>query len=393
MNLETSHCDERRWEQPQQEVKRSRVDVNETAADQQHSALRAVARLSAAQTLTASQAERPWSLGPRKGTNALMNARCQGLDLSGWVSEGLLTTIVRSAPGSIDSAKSALRCWAAFADGVLGMGGRHLPPTEAGLVAWSQCFAVPETFSNYIGYLRMGCQALGLDSSLVGGPLVKRAQAAIKKSQGPPRVRQAVRSDTLCRLIGAAAARGNMELGMLFLTAYTFLLRVPSEGLLLARGCDPRAPLQGQHSCISVVGNELVLRLAKRKNKPHGATLSRACVCPTGRSICPVHVLGPWLMQCPPFAQPFKHISATKATHGLRDLLRVLGILDADEYCLHDFRRGHARDLADATCDLKTILEAGQWTSPAFLKYLDINRLETRMIVQAHQDNSDDEDW
>ena len=38
------------------------------------------------------------------------------------------------------------------------------------------------------------------------------------------------------------------------------------------------------------------------------------------------------------------------------------------------------------------ILAAGEWRSPAFMKYLDLHRLETDVVVQAHMDESDDED-
>lgn len=40
---------------------------------------------------------------------------------------------------------------------------------------------------------------------------------------------------------------------------------------------------------------------------------------------------------------------------------------------------------------LAVILAAGEWRSPAFLAYIDQNRLETDVVVEAHQDESDDE--
>ena len=40
---------------------------------------------------------------------------------------------------------------------------------------------------------------------------------------------------------------------------------------------------------------------------------------------------------------------------------------------------------------LWVILAAGEWTSPAFLKYLDLHRLEADMVIQAHVDESDGE--
>ena len=41
-------------------------------------------------------------------------------------------------------------------------------------------------------------------------------------------------------------------------------------------------------------------------------------------------------------------------------------------------------NLVGSGAPLYEILEAGQWTSPAFLKYLDIHRLETELVVQVH---------
>jgi len=41
---------------------------------------------------------------------------------------------------------------------------------------------------------------------------------------------------------------------------------------------------------------------------------------------------------------------------------------------------------------LYEILEAGDWKSPAFLKYLDRARLERDLVIQAHLDESDGAD-
>ena len=38
------------------------------------------------------------------------------------------------------------------------------------------------------------------------------------------------------------------------------------------------------------------------------------------------------------------------------------------------------------------ILAAGEWTSPAFFKYLDLHRLDTELVVQAHAGESDSDD-
>ena len=40
---------------------------------------------------------------------------------------------------------------------------------------------------------------------------------------------------------------------------------------------------------------------------------------------------------------------------------------------------------------LYEILKAGEWASPAFLKYLDLHTLECDAVVEAHVDESDGE--
>ena len=93
----------------------------------------------------------------------------------------------------------------------------------------------------------------------------------------------------------------------------------------------------------------------------------------------------------------------------LRNALEAIGVPDAQSYRTHDFRRGHAEDLRlsgwdscngslaawfafrSAGAPLWEILEAGQWSSPAFLKYLDLHSLERDVVVQAHMADSDEE--
>jgi hypothetical protein len=155
-------------------------------------------------------------------------------------------------------------------------------------------------------------------------------------------------------------------------------------------GSNPEAPLaDGVHSCVAVIGNELVLKLARRKNKIHGSTLRRACSCPASRWMCPVHVLGEWLSTREIGSQPFLHLRADVARSALRRRLGWLGVKEASAYSLHDFRRGHAHDLAAAGGSLQAILAAGEWTSPAFLKYLDTVQLEEQVVLQAHLDDAE----
>ena len=61
---------------------------------------------------------------------------------------------------------------------------------------------------------------------------------------------------------------------MLYLLAYVFLLRVPSEALpAIAFGGG------GVQSSLAWDGDALVLQLGRRKNKPEGSRLVRYCWC------------------------------------------------------------------------------------------------------------------
>ena len=74
----------------------------------------------------------------------------------------------------------------------------------------------------------------------------------------------------------------------------------------------------------------------------------------------------------------------------------MLEMPGAETYRLHDFRRGHARDLQASGANLATILAAGDWKSPAFLSYIDKVELENEAVAElhldAHLEDSSDED-
>ena len=76
----------------------------------------------------------------------------------------------------------------------------------------------------------------------------------------------------------------------------------------------------------------------------------------------------------------------------LRQRLHKLDVPDASLYRTHDFRRGHAKNLQVSGTSLVVILEAGQWRSPAFLSYLDLHKLESDVVLEAHLDDSSDEE-
>ena len=58
----------------------------------------------------------------------------------------------------------------------------------------------------------------------------------------------------------------------------------------------------------------------------------------------------------------------------------------------HDLRRGHANDMIRNGCRLNDILAAGQWRSPAFFAYINIEELERDAVIEAHVNESSSED-
>ena len=75
-----------------------------------------------------------------------------------------------------------------------------------------------------------------------------------------------------------AKAEDDVAASMLYLASYSLMLRVPSEGLPLVAGAVANQQgIAGAHSSTAVLGNELVVTLARRKNLPHGSTIRRGC--------------------------------------------------------------------------------------------------------------------
>ena len=105
----------------------------------------------------------------------------------------------------------------------------------------------------------------------------------------------------------------------------------------------------------------------------------------------PVHVQGNWLNSLAPRCMPFQALTGQTALCTLRDRIKRLGSPCAASYRLHDFRRGHAQDLADAGAHLTEILHAGQWRSAAFFRYLDAEEVDSRAVLEAHFNMSEDE--
>ena len=332
-------------------------------------------------------------LGPKKAAVALVSALARGASAEEWVVRATKEAVLLSAPHSLRSVQSALRAWGHFADQVLGAQGRHLPPSDAGLAAWSRLFRRSGTYANYVSYLALACDAVGVSADATRSRLVKRAKATLRKLEGPARVRRFIGEQLTARLF-KATVNEDKSVAMLYLLAYAFMLRVPSEALPVLTGDVGEQDLPvpaGMHSRLGLRRGELVLQLARRKNRPHGSVLVRGCWCSRCAATCPVHVLAPWLCALPEGSSPFGHLTARAARTGLKLKLAALGTPNAADFWLHDFRRGHTQDLLDRGANLGEILRAGEWRTPAFLCYLDLQKLDKAAVMEAHAGESDSE--
>ena len=359
-----------------------------------------------------------------------------------WVEEARIQAIIGSCRGSLKSVKSGIRCFLGFAEKVLGRSSKRLPPSVDDILAWSMCFRCQGTFSNYLGYLRVGCMLAQVSTDAFNDPAVKRAKSAIKaRRRFHAREKMFVRHDMIQQIMKAAAVLADAgtedcepTYALLYLVTFVFLLRLPSEvsPCIVHSSMVPCAPaslrpcplpagavgLQAMSmvkkhgytwkvwQCISVLhiccasysvdpDNTLCLQLKSRKNKPEGSILKRECWCKGGvhSMTCPIHVIWPQFERLAIGTKPFAGITPAKALKTLRWFLHCLNIEGAALYRCHDIRRGHADDLWRSGASLAKILHWGEWSSPSYLKYMDLRDLEASAVVEAHvQDSSSEEE-
>ena len=300
-----------------------------------------------------------------------------------WVGRARLEALLGSCPKSSASFQSGARNYLGFAEEMLNMRGKELPPTVDGIMAWSTTFQCHRTFTNYLGHVKLACALCGVSSEACEDPLIRRAKMAIrKKLMFKKRPKMWIRHDVVELLLdlGSTCPGLYREASMLFLFTYVFMLRLPSEALPTHVG--GRVWKDGIQSAISLDGDALVLRLLTRKNRPEGAVLKRYCWCRRSPLTCPVHVLAKFLLRGGEGAAPFSAFTSKSSKDELREMLSHIGIEDAGMYRTHDLRRGHSRDIQSSGATLREFQAAGQW-APAWSKYADMEVIEDEAVAEA----------
>ena len=130
-------------------------------------------------------------------------------------------------------------------------------------------------------------------------------------------------------VLAADRGIGTVTQSMLWLLAYQFLLRVPSEALPLCRGAVDFCPAQSPPQAMAYLDGEdmLCIKLRTRKNKPEGSLLRRSCSCSAHPRMCMVHEF--WHKFLAHFGlgeKPWGSLSGNAARSELRGTLRALGV-------------------------------------------------------------------
>ena len=297
------------------------------------------------------------------------------------------------------------------------------PPKLDWLLVWASMFRCSGTFSNYLGYVKVACLIERADVCIFSHPAVRiakdsvsksgrfasREKCWIRRSRIDAMLRWAARKNSMAGLSASSASSaqvaalmgptilqfsgpGDMQFALLFLVCYVFLLRMPTEALPMVAGDGSGQEVTQSVVWVDPAKGEIVLKLMCRKNRRGGSRLVRTCWCKECPRTCPVHVLGPIIQKLWPGEALLGGITAQVAVSKLRFMLAAIGVEKSECYRSHDIRRGHALDLQCAGAPLWKILEAGEWSSPAFMKYLDMHQLDRELVVQAHCGESDSDD-
>jgi hypothetical protein len=292
---------------------------------------------------------------------------------------------------SLPQVASGLRAWHEFATNVLDYDPQAtIPPSSAEDVSkFLCCFTNGGTAGNYLSYLKWTCREFRKSLAWVDSTLASLVRSLHKQdiatriSQLPETLRLA--EETIERLVLLAWELQDPEWGIMAALSFSFLFRVQSECLPLE--CGSRAEAvnglpQGRHSSIYVDEGKLVVRLRCRKNRPQGSILVRECSCANGRDqrLCVVHCMS-WSDQIP--GDRLFTLTPSQTKQKLRRYSRMLGVRESGTLILKTFRASRATALALQGRPMHQILEAGEWRSAAFLRYVTSDSLDAGAVLSS----------
>ena len=175
--------------------------------------------------------------GPRKVLRTLKVSLDNEKDRQTWMHRARTSAILGAAPKTLDKMASGLRCWIEFHEQLAGSEwGPVFPPSLGALLAFSCIFSCRGTWTHYVGHLRTACLLGGCPTVVFDDPALRRAGLAIdKRFPSVPREKRFVRFGHIQEMAALAESVPRWRIPFLvFLSAYTFMLRVPSECLPVA---------------------------------------------------------------------------------------------------------------------------------------------------------------
>ena len=170
----------------------------------------------------------------------------------------------------------------AFVKAIVGENVAAFPPRVEWLQAWGRMFRCSGTFSNYLGYAKVGCMLVKQDTSVFQHPAVKRAKNSVGKSgRFAAREKLWIRRHRVEALLVWAEVSGSWLLvgafmwfwcqanqsakrfAELYLMCYVFLLRMPSEALPMVVAGGVTQESRQSVIWLDEANQKLVLKLLK----------------------------------------------------------------------------------------------------------------------------------
>ncbi len=300
------------------------------------------------------------------------------------------------------SYKSALRQWGRFCD-LPHKQLAHFPPKSRDVEEWLALANTKQTAISYKSALAKATRLAGYGVYWDEARLADIVKG-IQSKQGPSNAKMPIYPDLLTQMVQRSC---DQELNILMCTCFMFLLRLKDEGMPLCRGLStdrPETTLVDRHSSVFLYMGELVILLKKRKNKKTGDILRRGCCCgkipcgsvPEGAkrawsSYCPVHVIWPFIMKRRVGEAVFPSLRYNNVLQRMKSLAKECG--EDGNIGSQGLRKGAANSITACGGDLADLLEAGHWSSRAFMSYIDKQRIMGRVLfekVAVEMSDSDD---
>jgi hypothetical protein len=143
-----------------------------------------------------------------------------------------------------------------------------LPPQIDDLLLWSSYFKNAGTFATYCSAVKWLTEGCGLPSTVFADPLLRRAKTALRHITRP-REKKWINGSMTQQLVREAYERDDIQMAMLFVAAYVFLARVPSE--LLTWKVDGEGVTSGRRAGLDVAVQwntcEVRVHLHRRKKR------------------------------------------------------------------------------------------------------------------------------